>query len=76
MAVNLEEPTQVGTAPSTTSPGAEAISELTRSRRLLDTDVIDYFPLGDVKAKAQLVVQFHPKTPSWKQLARRRTPSA
>ena len=59
LAMQLKQPTQEGSAPTTTSAGAKTIGELTRPGGFLDAEIVDHFPLSDVKAKAELVVQFH-----------------
>src|SRR5690349_10822649 len=56
----IEQLLQKRPAPAAAGPRAEAFTELRSPLGLLDANKVDHLALGDVKAEAELVVQFHP----------------
>lgn len=54
-----KESLQVVDAPATTGPGPATFRQLAGPARLIDADKIDDFPLRNMKAVANGVVEFH-----------------
>jgi hypothetical protein len=58
-AVGIEQLRNIGPTPSAAGPRAEALAHLSRAAGLLQPQEVQELPLGDVKAKADFVVEFH-----------------
>ena len=50
---------QIAAAPSAPGPGSKALAQLAGPFRFFDTNEIDDFPSGNVKAEADWIVGFH-----------------
>ena len=56
-------------APTATGSRTVAIRQLSDALRPLHSQIVDYFPLGDVEAEAKLFVGFH-AVGRWRQMPR------
>lgn len=52
-------PFEIRHTPAATGSSAAAVADLARPLRLMNADIIENFPLGDVEAVADGVVKFH-----------------
>jgi len=64
----IEQLPQIGPTPPAAGPCPETLAQLPHAAGLRDAEEIDHLSLRHVKAKAQVIVQVHGKTPSKRKL--------